>query len=108
MTNYHAWEASDCEHFTNVNISEKTIVCKRKPVPGITITIGMFFDGTGNNVFNTDERLLKSCTHLDVGLKKEDLELCTKKLGMSTDGSNSYMGYYSNIHWLNTLYSIDD
>ncbi|WP_233423436.1 T6SS phospholipase effector Tle1-like catalytic domain-containing protein [Enterobacter asburiae] len=68
----------------------------------------MFFDGTGNNVFNTDERLLKSCTHLDVGLKKEDLELCTKKLGMSTDGSNSYMGYYSNIHWLNTLYSIDD
>lgn len=108
MTNYHAWEASDCEHFTDVNISEKTIVCKRKPVPGITITIGMFFDGTGNNVFNTDERLLKSCTHLDVGLKKEDLELCTKKLGMSVNGSGSFMGYYSNIHWLNTLYSIDD
>ncbi|WP_075182378.1 DUF2235 domain-containing protein [Pantoea sp. 1.19] len=108
MTNYHAWEANDCEHFTDVNISEKTIVCKRKSVPGITITIGMFFDGTGNNVFNTDERLLKSCTHLDVGLKKEDLELCTKKLGMSVNGSGSFMGYYSNIHWLNTLFSVDD
>lgn len=108
MSDYHAWEASECEHFTDVNVSEKTVVCKRKPVPGITITIGMFFDGTGNNVFNTDERLLKSCTHLDVGLKKEDLELCTKKLGMSVNGSSSFMGYYSNIHWLNTLYSIDD
>jgi len=108
MSDYHAWEANDCEHFSDVNISDKTIVCKRKPVPGITITLGMFFDGTGNNVFNTDERLLKSCTHLDVGLKKEDLELCTKKLGMSTNGNGSYMGYYSNVHWLNTLYSIDD
>ncbi|WP_312972627.1 DUF2235 domain-containing protein [Atlantibacter sp.] len=108
MSAYHAWEANECEHFTDVNISEKTVVCKRKPVPGITITIGMFFDGTGNNVFNTDERLLRSCTHLDVGLKKEDLELCTQKLGMSVNGNGSYMGYYSNIHWLNTLYSIDD
>lgn len=108
MSDYHAWEASECEHFTDVNISEKTIVCKMTPVPGITITIGMFFDGTGNNVFNTDKRLLKGCTHLDVGLKKEDLELCTKKLGMSANGSSSFMGYYSNIHWLNTLYSIDD
>lgn len=108
MTDYHAWEASDCEHFTDVNISEKTIVCKRMPVPGITITIGMFFDGTGNNVFNTDERLLKSCTHLDVGIKKEDIELCIKKLGKSMSGAGSYLGYYSNIHWLNKLYSIDD
>lgn len=59
MTDYHTWETSDGSHFTDINIPEKTIVCKRKPVTGITITIGMFFDGTGNNVFNTDIRLLK-------------------------------------------------
>lgn len=107
MTDYSAWQAEDCDHFTDVNISEKTVICKRKPVPGITITLGMFFDGTGNNVFNTDVRLLKRCTHLDVGLRKEDIALCIKNLGMSVNSSGSYMGYYSNIHWLNTLYSID-
>ncbi|WP_338557315.1 DUF2235 domain-containing protein [Erwinia sp. E_sp_B01_3] len=108
MTDYHAWEASDCEHFTDVNISEKTIICKRKPVPGITITIGMFFDGTGNNAFNTQNRLLESCTHLDVGMKTEDAEACAKKIGKKLDDAGSYIGYYSNIHWLNTLYVTND
>ncbi|CCK06855.1 DUF2235 domain-containing protein [Cronobacter sakazakii] len=108
MTDYHTWETSDGSHFTDINIPEKTIVCKRKPVTGITITIGMFFDGTGNNVFNTDIRLLKKCTHLDVGMKKEDAELCYQKLSMGALSSSSYMGYYSNIHWLNTLYVKDD
>ncbi|ELY2743047.1 DUF2235 domain-containing protein [Cronobacter turicensis] len=108
MTYYHTWETSDGSHFTDINTPEKTIICKRKSVTGITITIGMFFDGTGNNVFNTDTRLLKKCTHLDVGLKKEDADLCYQKLSMSALNSSSYMGYYSNIHWLNTLYVRDD
>lgn len=108
MSNYHAWEASDCEHFTDVNISTKTVVCKRRPVPGITITIGMFFDGTGNNVFNTQNRILESCTHLDVGMKPEDAEACAKKIGKKLDNIGSYIGYYSNIHWLNTLYATND
>ncbi len=108
MTDYHAWEASDCEHFTDVNISEKTVVCKRKPVPGITITIGMFFDGTGNNAFNTENRILESCTHLDVGMKEEDAEACVRKLHKNLDSGASYLGYYSNIHWLNTLYTTHD
>jgi len=54
MTEYHGWETSDGEHLTDIKCSEKTIVCKRKPLISITITVGMFFDGTGNNVFNTD------------------------------------------------------
>jgi hypothetical protein len=108
MTDYHAWETSDCEHFTDVNISEKTIVCKRKTVPGITITIGMFFDGTGNNVFNIDKRLLNTCTNMDIGVKEADAESCARKLNMNNNGVGSYLGYYSNIHWLNTLYSVDD
>ncbi|EKY3195764.1 ImcF-related family protein [Cronobacter turicensis] len=92
MTYYHTWETSDGSHFTDINTPEKTIICKRKSVTGITITIGMFFDGTGNNVFNTDTRLLKKCTHLDVGLKKEDADLCYQKLSMSALNSSSYMG----------------
>ena len=108
MTDYYAWEATDCEHFTDVTISQKTVVCKRKPVPGVTLTIGMFFDGTGNNAFNTQNRILESCTHLDVGMKQEDAEACAKKLGKSVDSAGSYLGYYSNIHWLNTLYITND
>lgn len=108
MSDYYAWEASECEHFTDVNISVKTVVCKRKPVPGVTLTIGMFFDGTGNNVFNTDNRLLNTCTDMDVGVSEVDAVSCTRKLDMSSNGAGSYLGYYSNIHWLNTLYSVDD
>lgn len=107
MADYYAWEATDCEHFTDVKISEKTVVCNRKPVPGVTLTIGMFFDGTGNNVFNIDKRLLNTCTNMDVGVKEVDAESCTRKLGMSSNGAGSYLGYYSNIHWLNTLYVLD-
>ncbi|HIC9069681.1 hypothetical protein [Klebsiella michiganensis] len=98
MSDYHAWVASNCEHFTDVNISEKKVVCTRKPVPGITITIGMFFDGTGNNALNTQNRILESCSHLDVGMKSEDAEACAKKLGIKIDNAVSYIGYYSNIH----------
>ncbi|EFD1056086.1 DUF2235 domain-containing protein [Escherichia coli] len=108
MSDFHAWEASECEHFTDVNVSEKTVICKRKPVPGITITIGMFFDGTGNNAFNTQNRILESCSHLDVGMKAEDAEACAKKLGKKIDNAGSYIGYYSNIHWLNTLYATNN
>lgn len=109
MAGYSAWEIKgDNSHTTDVNISNKVVVCTRKPVPGITITIGMFFDGTGNNVFNTDARLLKSCTNLDVGVSTEDAETCARKLNKSSNGVGSYLGYYSNIHWLNTLYSIDN
>lgn len=109
MTDYHAWEVSDGEHHTDVYISNKTVICKKKSVPGITLTIGMFFDGTGNNAFNTDLRLTGQCTHEDVGMSAGDADACLKKLhkgGMGDD--SSYGGYYSNIHWLNTLYTTDD
>ncbi|WP_049294088.1 T6SS phospholipase effector Tle1-like catalytic domain-containing protein [Franconibacter helveticus] len=108
MSDYHAWEASECEHFTDVNVSEKKVVCKRKPVPGITITIGMFFDGTGNNTFNIDKRLLNTCINMDVGVNEADAESCFRKLDIGSNGSGSYLGYYSNIHWLKTLYFVDE
>ena len=108
MSKFYAWEAGACEHITDVNISEKTVVCKRKPVPGIIITIGVFFDGTGNNAFNTQNRILESCSHLDVGMEPEDAEACAKILNKKLGNAGSYIGYYSNIHWLEKLYIIDD
>lgn len=72
MAQRNTWEVSDGQHTSDVNVSEKIVICKRKEVPGITLTIGMFFDGTGNNVFNIDKRLLETCTHLDVGMNTED------------------------------------
>ena len=83
MAQRNTWEVSDGQHTTDVNVSEKIVICKRKEVPGITLTIGMFFDGTGNNVFNTDKRLLETCTSLDVGMKTEDAASCVEKLGKS-------------------------
>ena len=108
MAQRNTWEVSDGQHTTDVNVSEKIVICKRKEVPGITLTIGMFFDGTGNNVFNTDKRLLETCTSLDVGMKTEDAASCVEKLGKSGNGAGSYLGYYSNVHWLHTLYSQDN
>lgn len=108
MAQRNAWEVADGQHISDVNASEKIVICKRKEVPGITITIGMFFDGTGNNVFNTDKRLLETCTSLDVGMKTEDAVSCVEKLGKSGNGAGSYLGYYSNVHWLNTLYTTND
>lgn len=108
MAQYTTWEVTDGKHTTDVNISEKIVVCKRKEVPGITLTIGMFFDGTGNNVFNTDKRLLGTCTNMDVGINSEDAASCAEKLGIDVDHAGSYLGYYSNIHWLNTLYVTDE
>lgn len=108
MTQRITWEASNGQHTTDVNVSEKVVVCKRKEVPGITLTLGMFFDGTGNNVFNTDKRLLQVCTEMDVGMSTEDAQSCVKKLDKGSMSADSYLGYYSNIHWLNTLYSVDN
>ncbi|WKZ90776.1 DUF2235 domain-containing protein [Chimaeribacter arupi] len=108
MAQYTTWEITDGQHTTNMNVSEKVVVCKRKEVPGMTLTIGMFFDGTGNNVFNTDKRLLGTCTNMDVGISSEDAESCAQKLDIDMDHAGSYLGYYSNIHWLNTLYETDE
>jgi hypothetical protein len=41
-------------------------------------------------------------------MKPEDAETCAKKLGIKIDNAGSYIGYYSNIHWLNTLYATND
>ncbi|WP_148874374.1 phospholipase effector Tle1 domain-containing protein [Serratia marcescens] len=77
----------------------------------ITLTIGVFFDGTGNNAINT-QNMLKVYTagHYDLNdLEAESiLEKCAREnFGVSGSGANSYTGYYTNIHWLSRLYKRD-
>lgn len=75
----------------------------------ITLTIGVFFDGTGNNANNTADRL-DACTGEHFGMDSADAQSafmqCIKlKRGYSGTAAGSYLGYYTNVHWLNTLYS---
>lgn len=77
----------------------------------ITLTIGVFFDGTGNNADNSADRQ-KACTGEHFGLNDADAESaliqCTRlKRGYSSTAAGSYLGYYTNVHWLNMLYTTD-
>ncbi|MGX5100987.1 phospholipase effector Tle1 domain-containing protein [Enterobacter cloacae] len=74
----------------------------------ITLTIGVFFDGTGNNAVNT-QNMLKAYTaehyNLDDPEAESILAKCAREnFGVSGSGAISYTGYYTNIHWLSTLY----
>ena len=75
----------------------------------ITLTIGVFFDGTGNNADNSAARQ-KVCTGEHFGLSDADAQSaliqCTRlKRGYSGTAAGSHLGYYTNVHWLNTLYN---
>ncbi|WP_052130784.1 phospholipase effector Tle1 domain-containing protein [Erwinia typographi] len=74
----------------------------------ITLTLGVFFDGTGNNAVNT-QNMLKAYTAGHYNLNDPEAESILAKcarenFGVSGSGATSYTGYYTNIHWLSTLY----
>ncbi|WHQ77231.1 DUF2235 domain-containing protein [Pantoea sp. Lij88] len=84
---------------------------KEKPAREITLTIGVFFDGTGNNAVNT-QNMLKAYTaghyNLDDPEAESILAKCAREnFGVSGSGATSYTGYYTNIHWLSMLYKQD-
>ena len=76
----------------------------------ITLTIGIFFDGTGNNLLNTNLRMAK-CQPEHFGLNAHDLsqfsQQCMKNAGFNGVEAGSYLNYYTNIKWLNDLYYED-
>lgn len=81
---------------------------EKKEKREITLTLGIFFDGTGNNATNTDN-MLEACTARHYNLADAEAEnilgKCAKEeMGVSSLGATSYIGYYTNIHWLHTLY----
>lgn len=74
----------------------------------VTLTIGIFFDGTGNNAVNA-ANMMKACTaehyHMSGREAETLLGKCARdKFGVSGIGATSYLGYYTNVHWLATLY----
>lgn len=75
----------------------------------VTLTIGVFFDGTGNNAINSGERQ-KACSGEYFGMSDADAQSaqaqCVQlKYGHSGTTAGSHLGYYTNVHWLNTLYT---
>lgn len=82
-------------------------------VTPITLVIGVFFDGTGNNAFNTRSRI-ENCTAEDVGLNDAEALSVEKQcrandFGKAGDvGRSSYDSYFSNIHKLYTLYDVQN
>ncbi|GJH59349.1 hypothetical protein ECZC03_47890 [Escherichia coli] len=59
MTKYQGYDVTDATHKTSIHNDWKVVVAKKKPARGVTLTIGIFFDGTGNNRENTASRLIK-------------------------------------------------
>ena len=81
------------------------------PKREITLTLGVFFDGTGNNAINT-ENMLKACSSEHFNLSDKDaktilIQCGQRQMGVSGFEASSYTGYYTNVHWLYTLYKVD-
>ncbi|ECQ7478209.1 type VI secretion system tube protein Hcp, partial [Salmonella enterica] len=92
-----------------------TLPAVKKPAPPIkkreiTLTIGAFFDGTGNNLLNTNLRMQK-CNPESYGLDARALtefsQRCMKKEGFDGIEVGSYLNYYTNIRWLYDLYHVE-
>ncbi|MEE9952745.1 DUF2235 domain-containing protein [Enterobacter quasihormaechei] len=112
MTKYQGYDVTDATHETSIRNEWKTIVAKKKPVRGVTLTIGVFFDGTGNNRENTASRLARfnKCSAPSQGVNQKDAQSCEdflKAINEDSLANGSYRGYYSNIYWLNSLYIAD-
>jgi len=112
MTKYQGYDVTDGTHKTSIHHEWKTVVAQKKPVRGVTLTIGVFFDGTGNNRENTASRLLQfnECSASSQGVSQKDAQSCEDfqtEINKDKISNASYRGYYSNIHWLNMLYQPD-
>lgn len=89
-------------------VVQKAPLPQDEPERKVTLVLGIFFDGTGNNAVNT-ETMLEACSaqHFDIDSPDAESILArnaSEKMGISGIGATSYLGYYTNIHWLNELY----
>lgn len=109
-TGYHRYEiAGDNTHYTDVLCSEKVIRCRRVPVRGITLTVGIFFDGTGNNRANAND-LRMAYAHCAGLIGEERARACAKyeKHARAELGNASWQGGITNISRLFDLYQLSD
>ncbi len=89
-------------------VSQKILLPEEPPERKVTLVLGIFFDGTGNNAVNT-RNMLEALTAQYFDINSLDAETilarnASEKMGISGIGAGSYLGYYTNIHWLNELY----
>ncbi|WP_395266126.1 type VI secretion system tube protein TssD [Enterobacter soli] len=89
-------------------VVQKTLLPEALPERKVTLVLGIFFDGTGNNAVNT-RNMLEALTaqHFEIDWPDAASILArnaSEKMGISGIGATSYLGYYTNIHWLNELY----
>ncbi|MCU0070886.1 type VI secretion system tip protein VgrG [Pseudomonas koreensis] len=89
---------------------EEEVELEDETPAGITLRIGVFFDGTGNNLFNSEQ--VKGCYARDVNLEKEaeDIQRFCQMHGYDGQGNvpdNSYGNDASNIARLYGLYKDD-
>ena len=77
-TGYYRYEViGDCTLRTSATGTVKTVQCRRVPVRGITLTVGIFFDGTGNNRANSDD-LRMAYAHCAGLVGEERARACAK------------------------------
>lgn len=107
---YYRYEViGDSTHRTSIHNSCKTVRCRRVPVRGITLTVGVFFDGSGNNRSNSDDLRL-AYAHCAGLVGEERARACAKyeehaRAGL---GNASWQGGITNISRLYDLYQLSD
>lgn len=79
---------------------------------GISVCIGLFFDGTGNNAHNV-QLPLNVCLHdpnflNNANAKQKIHDYVSKMMGFTGFRATSYTNYFTNIHRLYSLYSSSD
>lgn len=108
-TGYYRYEViGDCTLRTSAVGTVKTVQCRRVPVRGITLTVGVFFDGTGNNRANSDDLRL-AYAHCAGLVGEERARACAKYEEHAREGlgNASWQGGITNISRLNDLYKSD-
>ena len=74
----------------------------------VTFTLGLFFDGTGNNALNVRNSQQADNLLLEDSEALAAWELAAKQeSGLRNVAAGSHIGYYTNIHWLNELYATE-
>jgi len=106
---YYRYEiVGDATHKTDIFCTTKTVLVRKVPVRGVTLTVGLFFDGTGNNQATTLDRTLAygDCSNV---VNDERAKACEKyeTLTKNIISNTSYRGGITNISRLFQLYKID-
>ncbi|MDP2159842.1 MAG: DUF2235 domain-containing protein, partial [Flavobacterium sp.] len=93
--------------FTEATLNYTTVKNEAPTKTKVHFTIGMFFDGTGNNRFNSENVYYDKLNKKDLVYTKVPKE---KKLpnGVVIDSGSSHWNPYSNVVLLHDLYKVSD